>query len=73
MQNNFWNYLLETFELIENMNNDNHDLLSQVSTRLETIELLYERNFDPVDSYQEFVAVKLIKAISLALKKHQQS
>lgn len=73
MQNDFWNYLLETFELIENMNNDNQDLLSQVSSRLETIELLYERNFDPVDSYQEFVAVKFIKAISQALKMHQQS
>jgi hypothetical protein len=68
MHNNFWHYLFETYELIEDMNNDNQDLLRQVHARLETIELLYARHFDPVDSYQEFVAVKLINAISLALK-----
>lgn len=68
MHNNFWHYLFETYELIEGMNNDNQDLLRQVHARLETIELLYARHYDPVDSYQEFVAVKLINAISLALK-----
>ncbi|MGB2739568.1 MAG: hypothetical protein WBC60_03310 [Cognaticolwellia sp.] len=68
MHNNFWHYLFETYELIEDMNNDNQDLLRQVHARLETIELLYARHFDPVDSYQEFVAVKLINAISLTLK-----
>ncbi|MGB1262124.1 MAG: hypothetical protein ACPG52_04350 [Cognaticolwellia sp.] len=68
MENNFWQYLFETVELIENINNDNHGSLTQVNTRLETIELLYERHFDPVDSYQEFVAVKLIRSISQAIK-----
>lgn len=69
MHNNFWDYLYQTFELIEDMNNENEDLLSQVNTRLETIELLYDRQFDPVDSYEEFVAVKLINAISQAIKR----
>ncbi|WP_077286711.1 hypothetical protein [Cognaticolwellia aestuarii] len=69
MHNNFWDYLYQTFELIEDMNNENQDLLSQVNARLETIELLYARQFDPVDSYEEFVAVKLINAISQAIKR----
>ena len=69
MHNNFWDYLYETIELIENMANENQDIIEQVNARLETVELLYERQFDPVDSYEEFVAVKLIKAISQAIKR----
>ncbi|TWX71146.1 hypothetical protein [Colwellia sp. C1TZA3] len=69
MHNNFWNYLFETSELIENMANDKQDIIEQVNARLETVELLYERHFDPVDSYEEVVAVKLIQAISRAIKK----
>ncbi|SEL28436.1 hypothetical protein SAMN05216262_108126 [Colwellia chukchiensis] len=69
MHKDFWNYLYQTFELIDNMDNENQNLLSQVSARLETIELLYARHFDPVDSYEEYVAVKLINAISHAIKR----
>ncbi|ARD45731.1 hypothetical protein [Colwellia sp. PAMC 21821] len=69
MHNNFWDYLYETIELIENMANEKQDIIEQVNARLETVELLYERQFDPVDSYEEFVAVKLIKAISQAIKR----
>jgi len=69
MHNNFWDYLYETIELIENMANEKQDIIEQVNARLETVELLYERQFDPVDSYEEFVAVKLIKTISQAIKR----
>lgn len=69
MQNNFWDYLYETAELIENITNDKQTNLELITKRLNTLELLYERSFDPVDSYEEFVAVKLIQAISKALKK----
>ncbi|ASP49262.1 hypothetical protein [Cognaticolwellia beringensis] len=69
MHNNFWDYLYETTELIENMANEKQDIIEQVYARLENVELLYERNFDPVDSYEEYVAVKLIRAISQAIKR----
>tara|TARA_R110000744_G_scaffold20279_2_gene53259 strand:+ start:10871 stop:11080 length:210 start_codon:yes stop_codon:yes gene_type:complete len=69
MHNNFWDYLYETTELIENMANEQQDINEQVYARLENVELLYERHFDPVDSYEEYVAVKLIRAISQAIKR----
>jgi hypothetical protein len=69
MKNDFWNYLFESSKLIDNAANDRKAVYELVSARLETIELLYERSFDPVDSYEEFVAVKLIKAISQVIKK----
>lgn len=69
MHNDFWNYLFETTELIEDMANEKQDILAQVSARLATIELLYQRQFDPADSYQEFVAVKLIQSISQAINR----
>ena len=72
MQNNFWNYLYETSELIENATNDatndNQTSLALITKRLNTLEVLYERWFDPVDSYEAFVAVKLISALSRSLK-----
>ena len=68
MSNNLWDYLFETVELIEIIADEKQDVFERINTRLETIELLYERNFDPVDSYEEFVAVKLIQAISKAIK-----
>lgn len=68
MQNNFWDYLFETSELIENITHNKQANLALITERLNTLELLYERSFDPVDSYQEFVAVKLIQAISTVLK-----
>ena len=69
MKNIFWDYLFESSELIENATNDKKAVYELVSARLETIELLYERSFEPVDSYEEFVAVKLIKASSQVIKK----
>ncbi|MEH6596687.1 MAG: hypothetical protein V7736_14200 [Colwellia polaris] len=72
MENNFWNYLYETSELIENatndVTNDNQANISLITKRLNTLELLYDRSFDPVDSYEAFVAVKLISALSKTLK-----
>ena len=69
MHNNFWNYLFETIELIEGMDIENPNIIEQVSTRLETIELLFARQFDPVDSYQEYIAVKLIRTVAKAIKR----
>jgi len=47
MQNNFWNYLYETSELIENATNDatndNQTSLALITKRLNTLEVLYER------------------------------
>lgn len=71
MHHNFWNYLFETIELIEGMDNGNPNIIEQVSTRLEAIELLFARQFDPADSYQEYIAVKLIHTIAKAIKKQK--
>jgi hypothetical protein len=67
MQSNFWNYLFETIEIIEAM--DENNIVDQVATRLETITFLYERKFDPANSFEEYVALKFIETISQVIKK----
>ncbi|MDO6446378.1 hypothetical protein Q4493_11395 [Colwellia sp. 1_MG-2023] len=66
MQSNFWSYLLETTETIES--SEQTISLNQLESRLQNIGFLYEKTFDPVDSFEAYVALKLINTISQTIQ-----
>jgi hypothetical protein len=66
MHSNFWSYLLETTEAIEST--EPKISLAQLEARLKNIGFLYEKAFDPADSFEAYVALKLINAISQTIQ-----
>lgn len=67
MNSRFWDQLLSMASSIEQLEGSDEEKKSQLIAQLETIDVLYHRQFDPADVYPEYVAVTLCRAISSAL------
>ena len=66
MHSNFWSYLHETTEAIESP--EQKFSLAQLEARLQNIGFLYEKAFDPAESFEAYVALKLINAVSTTIQ-----
>lgn len=69
MDSQFWNHILTTATAIENISELESENLALLLEHLESIDVLYYRNFDPADTYQEYVAVALCHAVGKVLSK----
>lgn len=67
MSDQFWNHLLATASAIDGLATSGEDRLAEIGAQMESIEVLYQRAFDPADAYAEYVAVTLCRAINNAL------
>ena len=70
MNNQFWNHIFALASAIEETGESDESSLDQVKGQLETIEVLYQRTFDPADNYQEYVAVSLCNAVNKVLSRN---
>lgn len=69
MNDAFWNHLLITATTIEELAQREDAPVAQMREHLESIEVVYERAFDPADAYAEYVAVTLCRSINRLLAK----
>ena len=67
MNSRFWDHLLSMASSIEQFQGSEEERRNQLIAQLETIDVLYHRQFDPADVYPEYVATTLCRAISSAL------
>jgi len=69
----FWNHLLATAELIESLHDDASSQLDatqireQIQKQLETISEAFGDGADPVENFEEYVAIKFCQALYEAL------
>lgn len=70
MNKAFWDHLLATATAIEECAGTEDRQLPEVREKLESIDLVYHRAFDPADSYEEYVAITLCRAVGQVLSKH---
>lgn len=68
MYRHFWDHIFVTAETINEVQHDTDNILEQVSVYLESIEAIFDREFDPAKAYEEFVTLFLCKALSRALR-----
>lgn len=68
MNNQLWDHLLATASAIDALAGPRDCTLADIRTHMETIEIAYDREFDPADCYAEYVAVSLCRAINRALQ-----
>ncbi len=61
----FWNHILATAELIEGL--EAHEAQTVVMEQLSTISEAFADGADPVESFEEYVVIKLSQAIHSAL------
>lgn len=64
MTNQLWDHLLATASAIEELATSNDKRMADIR---ESIEVAYHREFDPADTYTEYVAVTLCRALNKAL------
>lgn len=64
MDAQFWNHLLTTATALETHSEPDDDTLTVLLGHMESIDVLYHRNFDPAEAYKEYVAVALCRAVS---------
>ncbi|MDP1930088.1 MAG: hypothetical protein Q8L60_01365 [Gammaproteobacteria bacterium] len=67
----FWNHLLATAELMESV--DAAQARSMVMEQLSTIHEAFGDCADPVESFEEYVVIKLSQAIHTALTLEENS
>lgn len=67
----FWNHLLYTAELIETVESEH--ARSVVMDQLNTICEAFGECADPVESFEEYVVIKLSQAIHSALAREEHS
>lgn len=70
MNNQFWNHIFALSSAIEQTEEKAESSLAQIKGQLETIDVLYQRTFDPADNYQEYVTVALCKAVNKMLSRN---
>ena len=74
MNNQFWNNLLSISLSVEEIaKKNNADALTELVAYLETIDITYQRTFDPADAYHEYVAVTLCRVVANTLNAKELS
>ena len=68
MNNEIWNQLLAITEQLNNVELSKEDSINLIVSRLQSIDIAYERSFDPADNFEEYVAVALCQAIKNTLE-----
>lgn len=69
MHNEYWNTLLDHAELIATLSVEDDDQKKEVASKLDGLQFIFDRQFDPADHYQEFVALKLCKSFLLFIER----
>lgn len=67
----FWNNLLHSVEQIDQINDEEPLNVQAIKSRLETILIQYEKQFDPAISYEAFVTYNFCRAMLETLEKSE--
>ena len=63
----FWDCLLSTIEAVENLDGSDQARRRELITLLDGLVLANKQAFDPIDNYEEYVALALCRAIRYAM------
>lgn len=69
----FWDHLFSIASTLEDTTSPTNTHMAGIQEHMESIEALYHRTFDPVQSYPEYVAVTLCRAINRTLSEKGSS